>query len=133
MRSLLARYTFGQQESVDRLLRFATVGAITTTLDFVLFTSFVATGAAPGPANTLSYSCGILVSYVLNRSWTFRARHSHLQALKFVLGTLTGLVISTCLVALLARWIPAPLAKILSVPPVFAWNYLVARLWVFRK
>ncbi|MCZ4093956.1 GtrA family protein [Sinorhizobium psoraleae] len=132
MRNLLARYTFGRQEGADRLLRFATVGAVTTTLDFVLFTGLFAVGAAPGQANILSYSCGILVSYMLNRSWTFRARHSQVQALKFVLGTLTGLVISTCLVALLARLIPPPLAKILSVPVVFAWNYLVALLWVFR-
>ncbi|PDT46719.1 GtrA family protein [Sinorhizobium fredii] len=122
----------GRQKAVDRLLRFCTVGAITTTLDFVLFTGLFAAGAAPGPANVLSYSCGILVSYVLNRSWTFRARHSQVQALKFVLGTITGLVISTCLVALLATLVPPPFAKILSVPVVFAWNYLVALLWVFR-
>ncbi|ASJ62920.1 GtrA family protein [Sinorhizobium meliloti] len=133
MRHLIARYASGRQESVDRLMRFATVGAITTALDFVLFIGLITVGAASVPANVLSYSCGILVSYGLNRSWTFRARHSHIQALKFILGTLTSLAISTCLVALMANLSAPPLAKIASVPVVFAWNYLVARLWVFRS
>ncbi|QRM56097.1 GtrA family protein [Sinorhizobium sp. BG8] len=116
----------------DTLMRFAVVGAITTTLDFVLFNALVLVGAIPALANIFSYSCGIAVSYALNRAWTFRARRSNVQALKFVLSTLTGLLISTCLVATLVIVMPPPIAKILSVPVVFAWNYLSARLWVFR-
>ncbi|WP_331376199.1 GtrA family protein [Sinorhizobium chiapasense] len=132
MRRLPARGQVAREGGVDTLARFAVVGAITTILDFVVFTSLAAAGTIPASANILSYSCGIFVSYVLNRSWTFRARRSHVQAVKFVLSTLTGLLISTCLVALLASLIPPPVAKILSVPVVFAWNYLSARLWVFR-
>jgi putative flippase GtrA len=114
------------------LLRFAVVGAITTTIDFVFFTTLVAAALAPALANIFSYSCGIAVSYVLNRSWTFRARRSHIQAVKFVAATVTGLLISTGLVAVLATILPPLVAKILSVPVVFGWNYLMSRLWVFR-
>lgn len=121
-----------RRRNVDTLLRFATVGAITTLLDIALFTTFVAAAAPPAPANLVSYSCGIVVSYALNRTWTFGARHSHAKALKFVAATLAGLLISTVLVAGLATLMSPTLAKILSVPVVFAWNYLTARLWVFR-
>lgn len=114
------------------LLRFAIVGAITTTVDFVFFTTLVAATLAPALANIFSYSCGILVSYVLNRSWTFRAKRSRVQAVKFVVSTVTGLLISTGLVAALSTILPPIVAKILSVPVVFAWNYLTSRLWVFR-
>ena len=55
-----------------------------------------------------------------------------MQAFKFVLSTLTGLLISTILVALLTTAIPAIHAKLISVPVVFAWNYLAARFWVFN-
>jgi putative flippase GtrA len=117
--------------SAETLLRFATVGAITTALDVSLFAGLTA-AAVPAPlANLSSYSCGILLSYNLNRSWTFRARGSRLKALKFVLSTLTGLLISTVLVAMLSMTIPAVYAKLMSVPVVFAWNYLTVRLWVF--
>lgn len=121
-----------RRRNLDTLLRFATVGAITTLLDVVLFSALVAAAASPATANLVSYSCGIAVSYLLNRSWTFRVRHSSAQALKFCAATLTGLLISTALVAALATLMPPTLAKILSVPAVFAWNYLTARLWVFR-
>jgi len=121
-----------RRRNLDTLLRFATVGAITTLLDVALFSALVAAAAPPAPANLVSYSCGIAVSYLLNRSWTFRVRHSNAQALKFCAATLTGLLISTALVAALATLMPPTLAKILSVPAVFAWNYLTARLWVFR-
>lgn len=118
--------------NLDTVLRFAAVGAVTTTLDVVLFSALVAAGIPPAPANLFSYSCGIVVSYGLNRAWTFGVGRNRIQALKFGASTLTGLLISTCLVALLATIIPAPAAKLLSVPAVFAWNYLTARLWVFR-
>jgi putative flippase GtrA len=128
---LPARSTrFGR--SAGTLLRYAVVGAITTSLDVILFAGLTAATVTAAPANVSSYSCGILLSYILNRSWTFGVGGSRLQALKFGLSMLTGLLISTLLVALLTMTIPAIYAKLISVPVVFAWNYLTARLWVFN-
>ncbi|WP_265518369.1 GtrA family protein [Nitratireductor luteus] len=128
--------SFNRIESIERSIvttaRFATVGAITTTLDVALFTGLILMSIAPTLANVLSYSTGILVSYQLNRSWTFRAGGSYVQAAKFVISTLAGLLLSTVLIAFLVTLIPAPAAKIVSVPIVFVWNYAVARLWVFQ-
>lgn len=114
------------------LARFAVVGAVTTLLDIVLFNTFYLIGAPPLSSNLVSYSCGIALSYMLNRAWTFRAARSHMQAMKFVAATVTGLGLSTFLVASLAVLIPAPIAKLVSISLVFVWNYLTARLWVFR-
>jgi putative flippase GtrA len=118
--------------STRTLLRFATVGAITTALDVTLFTGLTTAGVPAALANVCSYSCGIVVSYNLNRSWTFSVDGSRLKALKFVVSTLTGLLISTFLVAVLSMTIPAIYAKFISVPVVFVWNYFAARLWVFN-
>ncbi|HEV7322476.1 MAG TPA: GtrA family protein [Ensifer sp.] len=117
----------------ETLARFAAVGALTTLLDMSLFNTLYYVGLPPLPSNLVSYSCGIAVSYMLNRAWTFRAAHSHVQAVKFVVATVTGLLISTIIVATLALLIPAPVAKLVSVPIVFVWNYLTSRLWVFRQ
>jgi putative flippase GtrA len=114
------------------ILRFGTVGLITTALDIVLFTALTAAGALPALANLFSYSCGIAVSYMLNRSWTFRAEGGTERAVKFVALMLAGLALSTLLVSLLATVLPAPVAKVLSVPVIFVYNYLAARLLVFR-
>jgi putative flippase GtrA len=114
------------------LLRFAVVGAITTVLDVTIFAGLTAAAIPAAFANVSSYSCGIALSYTLNRSWTFAVDGSFFQGLKFVLSTLFGLLLSTLLVALLTTIIPAIHAKLISVPLVFAWNYLAARLWVFK-
>lgn len=117
----------------ETILRFATVGAVTTLLDLGIFSTLIAAGALPAVANVFSYSCGIAVSYLLNRSWTFGVGGSYAQAVRFVLTTLTGLLISTIVVALLSLVLPALHAKMLSILPVFAWNYLAASTWVFNE
>jgi putative flippase GtrA len=120
------------------VLRFSTVGGITTLGDFLIFTLLtVGLDVATIPANLMSYSCGIVASFLLNRNWTFNDTKSGgsaaAQGLRFAITNITGLGISTVLVALLALVLPRPVAKILSIPVVFVWNYLTARHWVFRN
>lgn len=119
------------------VLRFGTVGGITTLGDLLIFTGLtLGLDIATIPANLVSYSCGIVASFLLNRHWTFSHTKSHGnasgQALRFAITNLTGLGISTTIVALLAMVLPRPVAKILSIPAVFVWNYLTARHWVFK-
>lgn len=119
------------------LFRFSTVGAITTLGDFVIFSFLtVAMDVSTIPANLVSYSCGIVASFILNRNWTFGDAKSggsvSAQGLRFALTNFAGLVISTAIVALLAIFLPRPVAKFLSIPAVFVWNFLTARHWVFR-
>jgi putative flippase GtrA len=119
------------------LIRFAVVGLITTTLDIALFYIFAASvGFHPVQANLASYSCGILTSFLLNRFWTFgdQARGGRViqHGTRFLISNLAGLALSSMLVALLVLLLPPVPAKFASVPMVFVWNYLLARLWVFR-
>jgi putative flippase GtrA len=132
MRQAIARVLDGAPTMSPQLLRFATVGATTTVIDLVLFTLLVSAIGIPALANLISYSCGIAVSYALNSAWTFRSRRSPLQALQFVASMLAGLALSTALVFALSLVVWSPLAKVLSVPVVFIWNYCVSRFWVFR-
>ena len=119
------------------VLRFATVGLITTVGDIVLFAVLVRrAGLPPVPANLLSYSVGIATSFVLNRFWTFGTgamSSSMLQhAGRFLASNLAGLALSTALVGVLVLLVPDVVAKLVAVPLVFVWNYALARAWVFR-
>ena len=120
------------------LRRFAIVGLTTTALDLGLFGALaVVAGIMPVVANIVSYSSGIVASFILNRGWTFGERRSeaaHRHAIKFVVTNLAGLAISTAIVALLVLALDVPrfAAKGASLPVVFAWNYALARFWVFR-
>ncbi|MEJ1159178.1 GtrA family protein [Prosthecomicrobium sp. N25] len=126
-----ARRLIRSERDLGQFLRFATVGAITTVIDIVGFALLV-TVLPPAPANLCSYSMGLTVSYLLNSRWTFGVSRNPAQAVKFVAATLAGLGLSTLLVASLSLVIPPIVAKVLSVPVVFAWNYLTVRFWVFR-
>jgi putative flippase GtrA len=117
------------------LLRFAAVGAITTTMDLLLFATLARGLGIPAiPANVVSYSCGVATSFVLNRYWTFSNNSREgleRHALRFVASNAAGLALSCLLVAVLVHLMPEVTAKVLSVPMVFVWNYVVARRWVF--
>ena len=119
------------------LVRFAVVGLITTTLDLVIFSVLAVHTDIPAvAANVVSYSCGIATSFVLNRSWTFGIGHGSAgierHTIRFLASNLTGLALSSILVALFVLALPDIAAKAVSVPLVFFWNYAVARFWVFR-
>ena len=120
------------------LLRFGSVGAVTTALDFTVFTGLTKLAALPPvPSNLVSYSCGIVLSFLLNREWTFRTESHHKgqvqQGAQFVIANTIGLLLSSAIVGLFVIILPELFAKFLSIPLVFVWNYAVARFWVFRK
>jgi putative flippase GtrA len=117
------------------MIRFAVVGATNTFVDVALFTALVsAMSMRPVIANAISYSAGMLNSYILNRSWTFRdsreASHRY-QWLRFAAINLLILGISSLII-----WQAAPLigpfkAKLASVVITFGFGYLLNRVFVF--
>jgi putative flippase GtrA len=126
----------GRRERLERPLRFAAVGVVNTAVDIGLFAALTAPalGIAPAVANVASYSAGMIVSFALNRNWTFRAGDGPplAQFLRFVVVNLSALVLSTLLVAGLARYMAPVAAKLLSLPVTFAWGFLLNRRFVFR-
>ena len=121
------------RSDLTAILRFGSVGLLTTAVDIGVFSGLTQLMLPVLPANVTSYSLGITTSYALNRRFTFKADPDRLQALKFAIAMLAGLILSTCLVLLLNLFLPVVAAKLASVPIIFAWNYLTARLWVFKR
>jgi putative flippase GtrA len=121
------------RRELSSILRFGAVGLLTTAIDVGLFSVLTRLSLPILPSNLASYSCGIATSYALNRRFTFKAGHNWVQAVRFTCAMLAGLCLSTCLVWLLSLFLQAIVAKLVSVPVIFSWNFLTARLWVFRK
>lgn len=121
-----------------RIMRFAAVGGVTTLLDWVLFSALAMTvGMHPALANLVSYSCGILTSFVLNRTFVFGTSRRDTESAtaqfgRFILANAAGLALSTILVTAFVYVLPEMIAKIATVPIVFVWNYSLAHRWVFR-
>ncbi|HEX3971491.1 MAG TPA: GtrA family protein [Stellaceae bacterium] len=117
-------------------LRFAIVGSVNTAVDLGIFTGLtVLAGLAPDRANALSYACGIAVSFVLNRGWTFRDARGGIaeQFTRFIVVSLASLLLSTMLVGALSTVMPALFAKLLSFPVMFLWSFSMTRRFVFSR
>ena len=109
-------------------IKFGLVGIANTGIDlgcFWLLVTWLQT--PPLIANTLSYSLGILNSFLLNRAWTFGGTRFHQartqQFQRFVLVSLIGLGVSNAVLWTLVHALPLLAAKVGSIAVTFVWNF----------
>jgi len=129
--------------TVASVARFAAVGLLNTGVDFVLLNVLIHLGLRDIVANTISTGTAMLVSFVLNKQWTFgnHERNYLRQLALFLSVTLFGLwvVQNGVMSAILALWQPnlpgqlwANIAKLVASPFSLTWNFLLYRRVVFR-
>ncbi|MDP4161330.1 MAG: GtrA family protein [Bacillota bacterium] len=76
-------------------LKFSLVGAVNTGVDFTVFTVLTNLGVLILVAQCISYTCGVLNSFLLNRTWTFRGcAQSSKSFLRFLLLNLGTLIVT---------------------------------------
>ncbi|MBT3318526.1 MAG: GtrA family protein [Clostridia bacterium] len=83
--------------------KFIVVGAINFLVDFGIFKLLtVVFGMLVAPANVISYTSGVVNSFLLNRYWTFKIKHKFVSVhfVKFVFVNLVSLGVNT-----LAVWV----------------------------
>ena len=89
-------------------------------------------------ANSLSFCCGLLVSFSLNRSWTFTSdkfHHKYHRQL-FMYGALAlfNLVFINVLLGILNSIGIAPLiGKLVVMVAIVVWNYNIFKNVIFKK
>ncbi|THF82586.1 GtrA family protein [Cohnella fermenti] len=130
--------TSGSRGKINQLAKFATVGVMNTAVDLVVFSALVyGLGAASALAQTISYLCGFLNSYVWNRSWTFRTgkRASAGELLRFGIVNAVSFGVSMAVLLGMEKGLGfSPLAaKLVSIVASLAANYAGSKLWVFRE
>ena len=118
--------------------RFAVVGEGNTLVDFSFFTLLAqGLGVNVYLSQVLGYSAGMLNSYILNRSWTFRAegRFFSPALLRFLALNLTMLLFSTGILYLAYHLggLPKLAAKAAATGVTMVVNFLLSRFWVFRE
>lgn len=77
-----------------QFLKFNVVGLINTAVDFLIMLLLTSVAGMGKPlASTISYACGMLNSYILNTSWTFRKerKRTKREILLFVMINLVAL------------------------------------------
>ena len=128
---------FGGTGSLDRFIRYCVVGSVNTAIDvliFLLLTTDVKMAAVP--ANIVSYTAALCVSFVLNRIFTFYSSAFSLilavQFFRFLVINLISLFGSSAMIWLLVAIMAPIAAKIATIPLVTAWGFVAVRLLAFR-
>lgn len=123
---------------LKKAARFVVVGISNTLLDFAVFTVLAQLlSVNVYLAQVAGYCTGTVNSYVLNRSWTFRARERFFSPalVRFLCLNLGMLLLSTGLLYLFfdVAGLPKLIAKAGATGVIMVVSFLCNRFWVFRE
>lgn len=119
-----------------QFITFALIGGVNTVVDFLVFTVFnEMSGLAIDICQALGYSAGLISSFVLNRSFTFKKEKTAgiiPQIIRFLLINGISVLISMILI----KWfyivgINEYIAKVLVTGIIMVINYMGYKLFVF--
>jgi putative flippase GtrA len=117
-------------------LKFCIVGGVNTAIDFLVFSLLSYLGVYYIIAQCVSYGCGVLNSYFLNRTWTFQQqdKSDNYEFLKFTTLNVFTLIVTSFLLTLLHYKfsIPLPYSKVLVTIVSVGLNYIGTKFWIFK-
>ena len=125
----------GAHPMARQFLRFAAIGAVATAVHYAILIALVELAhAALLPATSTGFVAGAVVSYTLNRRYTFTTTRSFGRGLAiFIAVGFIGLALNGLIVSLLAQaGLLYILAQMIATGLVLIWNFFAARLVVFR-
>ncbi|MEQ8706216.1 MAG: GtrA family protein [Phaeodactylibacter sp.] len=118
--------------------KFAMSGAVATSVDFLLYLWLVDyQDWTPVPANIVSYSCAVVLNFMMQKRFVFQLQGSARRAfLLSVLVSIVGLSINTGIVYALTRFAffmeYQVLTKLIATGVVFFYNFYLKR-YVFER
>ena len=121
----------------NRLFKFGLVGLSGMAIDFsVTWLCKEKFGFNKYLSNSLGFCFAVSSNFLLNRYWTFEstAQPFIAQFARFMLVSLSGLVINNLLLYMLVKKLPSNfyLLKLVVIGLVFFWNYFVNFLITFN-
>ena len=146
-------HLFNDPSERTRFLKFATVGAIGTVVDFAIYNLLnIVFHIAPVISQAVSFSVAVVNNFLWNRHWTYpesRAKAAHHQMAQFGLVNVVGLIIRTPIIGYLENPLgtlserigfqPATanvmghnLALAIAIGIVMLWNYFINRYWTYN-
>jgi putative flippase GtrA len=115
-------------------LRYALVGGLNTLLGLIMiYTAMWVFGFSDLIANLAGYSFALLISYALNKRWTFRHKGAHFPALLRFASVMAVAYLGnlTALLALVSVGLNSYLAQAAAVVPYAVIGYFGSRFIAF--
>jgi putative flippase GtrA len=111
-------------------------GGLAATTEYLTFLVLHKLGLWLFLANALSFLCGLVVSFLLNKHWVFS--HKGNASRQFAMyGTLAALnlAISSVTIVVLVQEVglPAFIAKLCVMAMIASWNFIIFQRIIFKK
>lgn len=121
-----------------QFVKFLVVGCINTGLHYAVFyTLYTYLGVYYLLASTIGYSVGLVNSYVLNRTWTFRSQMENQKAqfARFIGVNFMSLAVNLGALKLFvaAGGLPPELSQVLAIAFSLMANFIGNKFWTFRS
>ena len=120
---------------VTQFIRFCLIGTISTAVNYGLYYALCEwTAAHYLLASAIGFLAGTLISYYLNKLWTFRVAEKTVKYLYkflsvYICSLFAGLL---CLRLLVGAGINEKLAGLLIIAVTTAINFLGSKFWIFK-
>lgn len=123
---------------LGQLGRFVAVGVLSAVVDFGIYRALLGLGTWVHAAKGLSFVCGTVTAYLLNRRFTFSATGGRGRLAGFVLLYGTTFALNVGMNALMLAVLPAmplrvSLAWVIAQGTATAVNFVMLRTVVFRS
>lgn len=121
---------------VIQFVKYSTVALLSALSDWIVFVGILALFGSPIGAQATSRIVGGVVSFAINKYWSFESRQRDrtlIEAWRFILLFGISYTFSLALFAFVT-WLGLHpyIAKLLSNSTCFLFNFLMMRLWVYR-
>ena len=118
--------------------KFAITGVANTLINFLIFTLLsVVLNLNIYFSEITAYSCGMLNSYIVNRTWTFSTKEKFLspQLIKFIVTNIAVMLLSLLLLNIFTEHLMLSkiVAKIFATVITTVVNFLISKLWVYKN
>ena len=117
------------------MLRWGTVGLLTTALDYLLFVNLYGLINSVFLANLISASISTSINYFTHHRWTFKTNQNHSKSgAKYLLNLTFWWLVSTSIIkALVVLDIDPKVAKLVPLVFIVPINYFVLNFIVFKR
>ena len=117
------------------MLRWGTVGILTTALDYLLFVNLYGPINSVFIANLISASIATSINYFTHHRWTFKTNQNHSKSgARYLLNLTFWWLVSTSIIkALVVLEIDPKVAKLAPLVLIVPINYFVLNLIVFKR
>jgi putative flippase GtrA len=117
------------------MLRWGTVGILTTALDYLLFVNLYGPINSVFIANLISASIATSINYFTHHRWTFKTDQNHSKSgAKYLLNLIFWWLVSTSVIKVLVELdIDPKVAKLAPLVLIVPINYFVLNFIVFKR